>query len=122
MTDINTAKRLMASVSLEAAQILGAGVSRPCHAGRYNAAASAVLSDPTLDLAPDQRELIASHIEGESEPGAREYMLRVRMSRDEWDELKARAYAAGLSMSEYVRVRAVEDAVATVPVAQEGRE
>lgn len=116
MSDINTAKRLMASVSLEAAQILGAGVSRPCHAGRYNAAASAVLSDPTLDLTPEQRDLIASHIEGESEPGAREFMLRVRMSRDEWDALQASAEAVGQSMSEYVRAALA----ATQPATREG--
>lgn len=101
MATIGNAKRLIA-LSPEGLRILGAGVYKPCFQGRYNAAAEGALSDGTVAYTPEERRLIASFIEPEEE-GAREFMLRVRMSDTERGTLERLAASAGLSMSEYVR-------------------
>jgi len=101
MATIGDAKRLVA-LSPEGARLLGAGVYRPCHQGRYNAAAEAALRDEAAGYTQEERRLIAEFIEPEDD-GPREFMLRVRMSDAERGTLERLATAAGLSMSEYVR-------------------
>ena len=108
MASINDAKRLIA-LSSEGLRILGAGVSRPCFAGRYNAAAQAALSDGVTDYTPEERRLIAEFIEAEE--ADEEFMLRVRLTGGQERELRAAARSAGQSMSEYVR-QAIESAIA----------
>lgn len=121
MPTIGDAKRLVA-LSPEGARLLGAGVYRPCHQGRYNAAAEAALSDETVGYTPEERRLIAEFIEAEEE-GPREFMLRVRLSDSERGMLERLATTAGLSMSEYVRQTALagcedEETVDTQPTYQ----
>jgi hypothetical protein len=107
--DLMKAKRLIAMASAEAAAVLGVGVAGPCSQARYNRAAGAALADPEAKgiLTTEDRRLIASFLEPEEE-GARGYSLRVRLSRDEHGRLQDLAAAAGLTMSEYVRRKALE--------------
>ena len=102
MTSLADAKRLIA-LSPEGLRILGAGVSRPCYAGRYNMAARLALEDATTDYTLGERRLIASFIEAEEDEAPREFMLRVRLTEPERARLATLAEAAGLSMSEHVR-------------------
>jgi len=102
MSTLSDAKRLIA-LSSEGLRILGAGVSRPCYAGRYNMAARLALEDTTTQYTADERRLIASFIEGGDEEGTRGFMLRVRLTESERSELAERAEEAGTNMSEYVR-------------------
>ena len=98
--NIENAKRLIA-LSPDGLRLLGAGVYRPCHQGRYNIAAEAALADGSTDYAADERRLIASYIEQDEE--SRDAWLRVRLTDGEQQELRRLAEAAGLTMSEYVR-------------------
>jgi hypothetical protein len=111
MATIQDAKRLIA-LSPEGLRILGAGVSRPCFAGRFNAAAQAALSDGATDYTAEERRLIAEFIESE-EGESRDYMLRVRLSDDERAELARRAAQAGTNMSEYVRRQVLAEPATT---------
>ena len=103
MTDIAEAKRLIAVASTDGMRLLGAGVYRHCSQARYNDAATAALNDPATDLSPEERRLIASHIEHEDSENRMGYTLRVRLSEAERAELETAAGEADLSLSEYAR-------------------
>jgi len=103
LATITDAKRLIA-LSPAGARILGSGLTRPCPQARYNAAAAAALQDANAGYSLEQRQIIASFIEPESED-ARTVMLHVRLSERERQELAKRAEAAGCSLSEFVRQR-----------------
>lgn len=109
MATIADAKRLIAASSLEGMRILGAGVSKPCFQGRYNAAAVAALADQLAELTADERRLIASFIEVEEDDPPRSFMLRVRLTPAEHDQLQAMADSeAGGDMSDLVRAKLFE--------------
>lgn len=105
MSDIQQAKRLIAANSIEGLRILGADVSRPCFAGRYNRAAEVTLADPQAQLTAEERRLIASFIEPEEPESRMEFTLRVRLSLAEKDTLDQLAQQNGMDVSTYVRKR-----------------
>jgi hypothetical protein len=103
MATITDAKRLIA-LSSDGIRILGAGVSRSCYQGRYNAAARSALEDTATEYTATERRLIASFIEEEQDETApREFVLHVRLNEVERADLARRAELAGISMSEWVR-------------------
>jgi hypothetical protein len=78
---------------------------RPCLSrgqfGQIGIAAQAALADADAHLTPEQRELIASFIEGEEGPERRDYTLRIRLTESERAELESRA--GDEDISSYVR-------------------
>jgi DNA replication initiation complex subunit (GINS family) len=107
MSDITTAKRLIAANSVEGARLLGAGVSRPIYQGRYNLAAAAALADTEAQLTPEERRLIAEYITDESNE-VRSRSIQVRVTDDELANIRTNAEAAGQTVSDYLRTRALE--------------
>jgi hypothetical protein len=102
---IQDAKRIIAASSLEGMRILGAGVSRECSPARYNQAASAALADPDAQMTPEERRTVAIFISSpnDDEPEDRAETLRVRLTKSEKAELRFRADAEGMDLSDYVR-------------------
>lgn len=100
-----TLKVRLAALSSEAARVLGHGTMRPCADVRVRNAVAAALSDPTLSAAA-RREIggmAAELATTEEERETRNITLRFLVTEDEADEIRARAEAAGQTMSDYVR-------------------
>lgn len=71
----------------------------PMAAARAARAARAALEDPQATFSADERRAIAALLE---QPG-RTVDLHVPMTKDERDQVRAMADAAGLGMAEFVR-------------------
>lgn len=111
MTDLSIAdaKRLIAAASPEAARLLGPGISGLCSQNRYNIAARAALADPESQLTIAERRAIAAFMDHDGAPDVRDTSLHIRVSKPELARVAARAEAAGMSISEYVRGVLAED-------------
>ncbi len=101
LSDITTAKRLIASHSQEGARLLGAGVFKPCYQGRYNLAAQTALQDPEAGLSPEERELIAGFIVGEDNPGTRNRFIR-NLDESLYRRVAGRAAERGINIGEAI--------------------
>lgn len=96
-------KLRLAALSAEAARVLGPGTLRPCADVRVRQAVAAALADPALtDRARREVAGLAADL-ATDEPEARALTLRFRASDAEAEAIRARAEAAGLTLSDYVR-------------------
>lgn len=69
---------------------------------RYNRAVEMAFSDHQANFSPDERELIASFIEGGTGSN-RSMTVRFRVTTEENEDLIARAAADDVGVSEYIR-------------------
>lgn len=103
---MDDAIRLMAAKSLqagrEAIRLLRTPASSPLRQSRYNRIAEWALGDGEADFTPGEKHLIASFLQADDEP-ERAFMLRVRLTEDEREQLQSQAETAGMTMSEYAR-------------------
>src|SRR3970040_1316791 len=67
---------------------------------RYNQAVQIALNDPNTYWEPEERALLAEHL-GAGDEDKRDYMLRVRLTAEEYESLQR--LAGNSTMSEYVR-------------------
>ena len=108
--DITTAIRLLAgrapSVAHEALKTLRA--PERTRQARYNWLVQQALRDSEADWSPQERADLVALVEPTGSP-ERPSVLSVRLTADERADLEAAAEAAGVSVSEYVRRRALDD-------------
>ena len=106
MDDMYDALRLIAAKSEQAAReamrLLRTPVNSPLQQSRYNLIAEWALSDMAAQFTPEERQLIASLVEP-TEAEERAFMLRVRLTEGERQQLESAAQQSDLTMSEYAR-------------------
>lgn len=107
MANILDAARVLMAHSLDAARDLGPRMGgSPIFQQIYNRVATTALGDASISLTPDERALVAQFITaGDEDETIREFMLRVRLTRDEQAELQRLADVSGMKLSAYVRSR-----------------
>lgn len=86
--------------ALKAIQAVNAG--SPVVQQRYNHVAEIALNDASAEWTPSEKLSIIEHIDQVGSVG-REFVLHVRLTDTERDELQLAADAAGTNMSEYAR-------------------
>lgn len=102
----------IARLSTEAMRTLNGAVSRDCADIRVTRALEAGLRDPNA-TARERKQLLAiveelSGVE-KAEDETRSVVLRFRVTDDEDEQIRARADAAGQTISEYLRSAALRD-------------
>lgn len=101
-------KLRLASISGEAARVLGRGMHVECADVRVRNALAAALGDPAITAAL-RRELAVLALtvqpggDDETDDEVRDETLRFRVSPDESQTIRERADAAGVTLSEFVR-------------------
>jgi len=107
MDEINDAVRLIAAKSPQAAKeaihLLRTPGDAPLRQNRYNRIAEWAVSDPQADFTPEERRIITSFLQADDAGTERAFMLRVRLTESEREELQTASEAAGMTMSEYAR-------------------
>lgn len=82
--------------------IRAAQVKSPVVKDRYNRVVQLAFGDSQAQFTPDERELIASYIEGGTGSN-RSMTVRFRVTTEENEDLIARAEADDVGVSEYIR-------------------
>lgn len=102
MPNISDAKKMIAAKSLRGLEILGAGVSKNCFQGRYDAAAKEALTDPDAKFSQDERDTIAVFI-GEEAESVTERRIIISLPTGMNEALRERAHREKISIAEAVR-------------------
>ena len=71
---------------------------------RYNQTVQIALNDPNAYWEPEERALLAEHL-GAGDEDKRDYMLRVRLTADEYESLQRLSADGSMNVSDYVRMR-----------------